>query len=515
MGRVTKALLVLNIYLFLLAPMCVPDKVDRGVKSADQYWAETGLSHSELETLLLPESCDSNEQSFLSCVNSISQMAERYNLVLDLDGQLRDLRKSDIESRATEKKILSQWSSKYKDLKGKIDFKSIWTELDTKWIKPTERSATIALGINGFLSVFKDPHTYLMPLAMYEEVIANSESRNSTAGFVARRLHNELIVRKVFEGSPAARAGIRKGDRIQSINGETIADMLPSKVTEVLKMRQTGRLGLRIVRGDQRKYFEIIKTETTYPSVVSRMSNKLGIITIHKFSKNVCNLAKAQLIGLKEQNVRGILLDLRDNPGGQVDEAACVVNLFIAQGNLLFETRYLDVTKPSEPYMANDPITYKGPLAVLINSGSASAAEIVAGSLRDHNRAKLIGERSFGKGSFQDGRIWGPNSKIALFETEGFYYFPSGWTPQLVGLQPDIAVNFNISDNFREEEMFLNPLVPVDAWAGPQALTWLTERDCASNTDAVTLDPDLDDPQLRKAHALLTCGENNDRHGSL
>jgi carboxyl-terminal processing protease len=154
---------------------------------------------------------------------------------------------------------------------------------------------------------------------------------------------------------------------------------------------------------------------------------------------------------------------------------------------------------------------------VLINSGSASASEIVAGALKDQGRAKLIGEKTFGKGSFQDGRIWGPNGKIALFQTEGLYYFPSGWTPQLVGLEPDIVVDFNNTENSREQELFFNPIMPMDNWGGPQALSWLTERDCDVDSTILRLDVVTEaDPQMKKAQAWLACdGEKNGRNGSL
>lgn len=515
MNRLIKALLIVNLELFLLAPQCVSQKVERGPKTADQYWAETGLGSNELETLLSDESCHLNQQSFLGCVNAVGQMAERYGLVLTLDGKLRPLEQKDIEDRASEKKDLSRWTPIFSRPEVGISFLQLWKNIESQYVKESEKSGIVAAGINGFLSVYRDPHTYIMPLAMYDEVIASSESRASSAGLVARRSGQELIVRKVFEGSSAAKAGVRKGDRIIALNGEPISRILPSRVNEILRMRNSDRLGLQVLRQGQEKYLEILKAENVYPSVVARLMNQIGLITIHKFSKDACQMTRQQLVSLKEQNAKGILLDLRDNPGGQVEEAACVVGLFVPRGTFLFETRYLDVSKPSDRYVSEDEQVYKGPLAVLVNSGSASAAEIVAGSLRDQNRAKLVGERTFGKGSFQDGRLWGPNTKIALFETEGLYYFPSGWTPQLVGLQPDIQVNFNTAEGLREEEMFYNPLVPLDSWTGPQALSWLTERECEVQPQIFTVDSEIDDPQLRKAQALLTCGEKNDRNGSL
>jgi len=461
----------------------------------------------------------------LACVNAINQVSERYGVTLTEQGHLRQLNSEDVANRITEKQELAGWSEKFQQTT--FSFLKVWKELDQKYIQPGQRSAVIASGINGFLSIYKDPHSYIMPLAMYEEVIANSESRSANVGFIARRMKNTLLVRKVFEGSPAELAGFHKGDVILSINGQQISDLLPTQINDLLKMRDMNRIGFQILRKqgpnarNEKKYIELLRSEKTYPSVVSRVIDgrrRLGLIVLHKFSKNVCNMTKKEIIQLKEENVQGLILDLRDNPGGQVEEAACVANLFLSKGTFLFETRYLDSSKPADRYVADENPMYRGSLAVLINSGSASAAEIVAGVLKDQNRARLIGERSFGKGSFQDGRVWGANSKIAFFETEGLYYFASGWTPQLVGLTPDIQVDFNNAENQREEELFINPISPIDNWSAPQNLAWLMDRGCDEETSLINASGTWagdQDPQVEKAQALLSCGEKHDRHGSL
>lgn len=527
MNRLLKALLILNLELLLMVPSCMQQKTDRGFKTGDQYWAETGLGTKELESLITDETCRSSKQMFLACVNSLSQMAEKYNMVITTDGQLKELEVSDIQDRLTEKKELSKWASVFNTAGKTLSFMKIWKELESRYVGNKEKSAVVALGINGFLSIYKDPHTYIMPLAMYEEVIASSESRNSNIGLIAKRSGNELIVRKVFQGSASDVAGVKKGDRIQAINMHKVSDLLPSQIGEMLRMQMTARLRLDVVRSNgEHKTLEVFKSEKAYPSVISKVlegTQRLGLITVHKFAKNVCENTKQQIISLKEQGIRGLLLDLRDNPGGQVEEAACILNLFVDRGTLLFETRYLDISKPSDQYFAEEEPIYKGPLAVLINSGSASASEIVAGSLKDLDRARLVGERSFGKGSFQDGKIWGPNAKVALFGTEGLYYFPSGWTPQLIGLTPDIAVSFNDTGDGREEELYLNPITPVDSWLGPQNLAWLNnDHGCESKDQygiagiaGVENDLTADDPQVQKAQAWLSCGDKNDRNGSL
>jgi carboxyl-terminal processing protease len=198
-----------------------------------------------------------------------------------------------------------------------------------------------------------------------------------------------------------------------------------------------------------------------------------------------------------------LMLDLRDNPGGQVNEAACVLNLFVPRGQILFETRYLDPRIPSEIYRSENERVYDGSLAVLINAGSASAAEIVAGSLKDLGRATLVGERSFGKGSFQDGIMWPGSLKVAQFKTRGFYYFPSGWTPQLTGIEPDLAAGPSEDSVLREADLYFEPLRPKDLWNGPQSLAWLTNSACEPG--ATIADAASEDPQLETAEKLLTC----------
>jgi carboxyl-terminal processing protease len=537
MNKLTKALLVLLLEIVLLVPTLFPQKLDRGVKTVEEYWTETGLDSKELETILTPESCYSEEKAFLSCVNAISAMAERYNLGLNYDGELIPLSKKEILVRITEKKELKPWIQIYRNGLGPeidmpVSFLDLWKSLLKKYVRASEKAAVVATGINGFLSIYKDPHTYIIPLAYYEEVVAKSESTISHVGFISRRVNDYAVVRKVYESSPAEMAGLKKGDKILKINGIDVSALHPSQFADILKLKSGDRLGLLIERNTNgkinEKYLEIIKSERQIPNVVSKIMNfqqqkrRIGILTLHKFAKDTCAFAKNHLKSLLEQGIQGLLVDLRDNPGGQVEEAACIINMFVARGTQTFETRYLDLHKPIEKYVAEENQIYRGPLAVLINSGSASASEIVAGSLKDLGRATLVGERTFGKGTFQDGRIWGSNQKIALFETEGMYYFPSGWTPQLVGLEPDINVTFNNADVQREDELFFSPLRPFDSWNGPQSLTWLQQMDCDMNSplwkETQTWN---EDPQIQRASDWLYCKSNSaigaagDRNGSL
>src|SRR5690606_20779938 len=127
------------------------------------------------------------------------------------------------------------------------------------------------------------------------------------------------------------------------------------------------------------------------------------------FSKKSCQLTERALKQLMADSVDGIILDLRDNSGGQIDEAACMASLFLGPGKKLFELDFLDAERENEIYYSDRDMLYGGALAILVDRGSASASELLAGSLRDHGRALLVGETTFGKGTFQEGEIWSQN----------------------------------------------------------------------------------------------------------
>jgi carboxyl-terminal processing protease len=339
-------------------------------------------------------------------------------------------------------------------------------------------------------------------------------------GAIFRRQSDALLVKKIYDGSAAAQAGLKKGDRVLAINGLFVKSLMPSKTNELIKMKNEKLLLLQVQRGNQTLQLELNKSEKSFPAlksqVIHRQQNQVGLLTIHKFSKEICKEVKKEIIHLQQESIAGLILDLRDNPGGQVDEAACVINLFVPRGKWMFETRYLNEDRFPDKYIATEKPIYNGPLVVLINSGSASAAEIVAGSLKDLQRATLVGERTFGKGTFQDGSIWNANPKIALFQTGGFYYFPSGWTPQLMGLQPDIKVSFANTESLREEDQFFFPVIPTEIAFNPNSLNWVLEKPCSADvdffSDAVVLS---EDPQLMQAQSWLECGVSYVRNSGI
>lgn len=478
------------------------------VKSVEDYWAETSLSAQPLEDLLQDQTCLSSERYFLACTNAVLTVANRYNLTLDFAGSLREVNQSSTVDLSSEKKQLEPWRKFYAShTEGlpAISFNRIWDDLKKNHIRASQLPMMVGLGLNSFISVFRDPHTYFMPVDMFKEVVAKADNRTASLGFSLGSSTGRYVIRKVTEGSPAAAAGLKRGDILLAIDGLKVNGLVQGRVSELLKGDVGASVDLRIERQGQEKEFSLVRTESTVATVSTRVIDGIkpvAVIAINKFAKGSCDKIKESLAIANGAGVRGLLLDLRDNPGGQMEEAACITSLFVGADEKIFEVRYLDSSKKPETYFGGEEKIFDKPVAVLVNGASASAAEIVAGALRDLGRAVIVGERTFGKGSFQEGELWAQNNKIAIFETKGFYYLPSGRSPQMSGLEPDIKVHFdNISVN-READQFMNPLrAPAKKVRNLGRLANTTE--CLESEESLP----LDDMQLKKARQVLFCSQ--------
>ncbi len=478
------------------------------VRTNEQYWAETGLSAEALEELLQDESCKSSERYFLACANAVLSVAQKYGLNIRFDASLVPT-KNNSRQAISEKEILAPWKS-FLSRQGSIPafpFLQVWKDISKRYTNAKTISYAAGLGMNGFLSVFKDPHTYLLPADFYNNVVAKANNKSLSVGVVIGRNNANYFIKKVLENSPSYLAGLKKGDLLVEIQGKTATELTSYQLGDLLRGEEGTELELKILRKGESKKFLIVRTEKTIPTVTAQLIEGLkpvGVVTVNKFAIGTCAQTKEILLDLKSQNIQGLLLDLRDNPGGQMEEAACLSSLFIGARKEIFTVKVLNSEEPDEVAFGEEEQVYAGPMAVLINSGSASASEIVAGALQYYKRAVLVGERTFGKGSFQEGEIWEKNEKIAIFQTKGFYYLPSGKTPQMVGLEPDLKVDFQDHFALREEDQFLNPLKAANQLTTKPAL--------AKSQNDLLLCPSLesdfltaDDPEMKEAHRVLNC----------
>jgi len=241
-------------------------------------------------------------------------------------------------------------------------------------------------------------------------------------------IDGNLTVVSPFEGTPAYRLGIRAEDIISKIEGEETRGMALDEAVKRLRGPKGSSVTISITRAgyDQPLDFTIVRDEIRLRSVpyAFHLEGGVGYVRIADFTETTANELEEALQGLKEQNARGLVLDLRDNPGGLLDQAVSVSNKFLKKGSLIVYTRGRTPGSDQE-YIANRPSSHDDlPLVVLVSRGSASASEIVAGAIQDHDRGLIVGEITFGKGLVQS--IYRISEGNGLALTTAKYFTPSG-----------------------------------------------------------------------------------------
>lgn len=485
----------------------------------ENYWHETDLKESELLNLIQDSQCHSSRRYFLACINAISSVSNKLNLFITFSGHLESYKK--YQTIPKNEKLLIQpwneWTLKNWNLHTQISFPDLWSKIKIKNKEELNKKEEYLVGValNGFLSIFRDPHTYLIPTRLYKEVISASTNKSNSLGIVVAPEKKHFLIRKVNKFSLAEEFDLRKGDIILSVNGVKTEGITPGKMSELLKAKESEVTQLTLGRKAEVIRKNILRKTKEIPNVTSsfvKSNENVHVITVNKFSNNTCKDVKKEFYKIKKiSKIDALILDLRENPGGQIEEASCLVSLFVGSEKLIFRIQFLDSAKTDEKYFGEEKQIYAGPLAVLINSGSASASEIVAGSLQDYHRALIIGERSFGKGTFQEGEVWKNNQNIAFFQTKGFYLLPSGRSAQITGIEPDVSLKMKQYSTVREADQYQNPLQP------PQVDNWLTHRNLLTNSScrsgtrlAVVSQQDRSDEvgvddEIESASKLLMC----------
>lgn len=431
-------------------------------KNLENYWLETGLGSKELFELVSNENCQSSEKYFLSCINSIIQILPKFHLKISSEnGFVSSDNQASIYDGRSEKQNLLPFLQMYEKQNNKlINFEQIWSGLLAKDNAEVSKSYLIATGINAFLSIYKDPHTYIMPSQYFEEVGSRFERSNLFVGVSLEKENSIVYIRKVFKNSDADAAGLKPQDQVLEINGAAVQKMNLFDISTMLKNPDLKTFAVKIKRDGFDQNLQITRSFKKINHVIAEKELGLrnySVITLSKFSHGVCAEVSKKIKNLSTDNVAGMVLDLRDNPGGELNEAACIAGLFLGINKKIYAIKYFDPLKSDEVALTTGSLLYTGPLVILINASSASASELLAGALQDYNRAVLVGEKTFGKGTFQEGELWKKNSRITLFKTQGFYLLPSGMSPQIKGIKPDLVQEEN-RVKISEGISFFNPI---------------------------------------------------------
>ena len=306
-------------------------------------------------------------------------------------------------------------------------FVSLYRVLNESYVDETKPGQLMKTAIDAMLESL-DPYTIYITENDIEDYLFMTTGEYGGVGAAVTDIDGKIIVIDPYEGFSAQRAGIRAGDEIIEVNGQSVKGKSADDVRPLLKGNTGSPLKLKVIHAGQTTGVELslMREEIKIPSVPysSMLNNDVGYIKLTSFTENCSVLVKDAFLKLKEKNCKSLVLDLRGNPGGLLLEAVNIVNLFVNKGNEVVYTQG-KVSEWDRTYVAvNNPIDIQMPIVVLIDESSASAAEIVAGSLQDFDRAVLIGARSFGKGLVQQNKMLLYNTQVKV--TVAKYYIPSG-----------------------------------------------------------------------------------------
>jgi carboxyl-terminal processing protease len=300
-------------------------------------------------------------------------------------------------------------------------FGDVFERIRAKYVEVPDEGSLIEAAINGMLTSL-DPHSSYMNAKAYEDMQVQTQGEFGGLGIEVTMEEGLVKVVYPIEDTPAARGGVLPGDLITALDGESVQGMALDQAVD--KMRGAVNTPITL----------------TIQSVTSREEGDVGYIKIKSFNEQTFDGLKASLAKIQKDiagdKLKGYVIDLRNNPGGLLDQAIAVSDAFLDRGEIV-STRGRNADETQRFNAQPGDLASGKPVIVLVNGGSASASEIVAGALQDHRRATIVGTRSFGKGSVQ---TIIPIGKGALRLTTARYYTPSGTSIQAKGIVPDIAV---------------------------------------------------------------------------
>src|SRR5881396_1974044 len=398
----------------------------------------------------------------------------------------------------------------YEELK---TFTEVLALVQKHYVEEVKPKDLVYGAIRGMLATL-DPHSAFMPPDVYKEVQVETKGEFGGVGIQIGMKENRLTVIAPIDGTPAERAGVKAADIILKVNNESTKDM--TLMDAVQKMR--GPKGTKVTLTMHREgaaeplVFTLTREIIKIESVKAKMlEGNIGYIRLTQFQDQTARDMAAALKKLREQKMQPLILDLRNNPGGLLTSAIEVSEQFVGQSRLIVYIKTREGRK--DDYVSHNkeqPDDY--PIIVLVNEGSASASEIVAGALQDWGRAVVVGVLTFGKGSVQTILPLGDRSGVRL--TTAKYYTPKGRSIHGVGINPDIVVKGkqtatppirerDLDKTLREPGTSPQPSPLQDNPAAPKPEPKESKKDREAAKDKEGKEKDEEDPQLQKAVELL------------
>ena len=346
--------------------------------------------------------------------------------------------------------LFSNYSfSSENDIYKKIDlFGEVLEKINKEYVDEIDQSESMDSAINGLLQSL-DPYSAYMPPENFNQMQTETSGEFGGLGIEVSMESGVVKVISPIDDTPASRAGIKAGDYIVKIKDTQVQGKTLSEAVDLMRGPVGSSIELTIRRRGVKKAltFNIIREVIEIQSVkTDLLEDNIGYIRLTSFNENSGEQIEVKIKDLeKKQNIKAYILDLRNNPGGLLSQAIRISDFFLDNGEIV-STKSRKVSENRKWFAKKGDLTNGKTLLVLINYGSASASEIVAGALKDHKRAIILGENSYGKGSVQS--IIPLKNKGAIRLTVAKYYLPSGKSISEVGVSPDIEVNEE-GDEFR------------------------------------------------------------------
>ena len=314
--------------------------------------------------------------------------------------------------------------------------------VERKYVNDVDTDTIINGAISGMVGSLGDPHSLYMDVEKYEKLKSQTEGSFGGVGIVMSfQEKDKVMVSSVLEESPAQSAGILAGDQIMAVDGVSVTDYQPEETAAHIRGKEGTEVVLTIHReGAEDKDYSITRSNILFKTAAGEMIPEhpnVGYIRIASFSENTAKEFKENYDKLASEGMKGLIIDLRSNPGGLVTSCVDIANMVVPKGDVV---SIIDKSGNKEVYVSELEET-KYPIVVLIDENSASASEILAGALQDTGAATLVGNKSFGKGSVQI--VLPLLAGDAVKMTIAKYYTPSGRSIDGTGIEPDVKVELN------------------------------------------------------------------------
>lgn len=324
----------------------------------------------------------------------------------------------------------------YPGLTGKLSY--IQSYLDTFFYKDYDKEKIEEAMIRSIFANLDDKYAEYYTPEQYKKMLEDDAGAYVGIGVTVSKINDEFIISKIYEGGPSEKAGVKPGDKIVAVDKKSIEGMELSEIVSLIKGDAGTTVDIDVIRGDKTLTITVTRETIESNTVYYEMKeNNIGYIEISNFEKITVEQFKAALEYMKENNAKGIIFDLRENPGGLMTSVSKMLDMIVAEGEL-FSSK-TKITNEEKVMAVKENTILTVPFVCLVNKNSASAAELFTGCLKENNLAKVVGEKTYGKGIIQN--TFGLPDGSGIKFTVGEYYIPGGKNIHEVGIEPDVLVS--------------------------------------------------------------------------